>query len=193
MSYLKFLLSVLVMCGNMTVSKSFAAEAPADSLFISQSQWKNQDGESVRLKDLQGSNLVVTMTYTGCQYSCPMTLKKLEQMEKDLLKANAQNFRFIVVSFDPKYDTPQALKAYMQKKRLSESRWTFLTGKSDEDVRELALLLNINYQREGQRDFSHSNGFALLDPDGRIGVQLNSLNADHTELVKKLVSYDKRK
>ncbi|MGZ5278460.1 MAG: SCO family protein, partial [Pseudobdellovibrionaceae bacterium] len=87
----------------------------SDSLFISQSQWKNQESQSVKLKDLQAVNVILTMTYTGCQYSCPMTLKKLEKIEKDLLKKGVQNYRFVVISFDPKFDTPKALKDYMKK------------------------------------------------------------------------------
>ncbi len=180
---------IFVVGGNL-MAEDFI---PKDSVYLSESHWKEQSGKAIQLKSFKGQVVIMTMVYTGCEYSCPMTLKKLEQIEKDLLAAGVQRYRFVGASFDPKYDTPQALNKYMKKRKLSPEHWTFMTGVSDGDVREVAVLLGINYQREGKRDFSHSNGFVMLDDAGKIVAKLNGLNADHQELIAKLVEHDKQK
>ena len=74
------------------------------------------------------------------------------------------------------------LKAYRAKEKLALARWTLLRGKED-DVRELAALLGINYQRDAKGQFSHSNVITVLNAEGEVAFQLTGLNKDPQETV----------
>jgi protein SCO1/2 len=88
----------------------------------------------------------------------------------------------LLVSFDVERDTVEALKAYRAKKDLATARWTLLRGKED-DVRELAALLGINYQRDARGQFSHSNTISVLNAGGELIFQQTGLNKDSKETV----------
>ncbi len=184
------ILSIFGFLGFLSPTLVEAADIPRDSLFQEESQWKTQEGKSVSLKSFMGETLVVAMTYTGCQYACPMTVAKLESIEKEFKQKGLKNYRFLVASFDPEKDTPEALKAYMKKKKISFEKWTFLSAPSDVEVRKLAVLLNVSYQKLDGGDFSHSNNITLLGPDGRVGATLKGTSSAHDELVEKAASYE---
>lgn len=183
-----FILSALLSAPSVRA----AEEIPKDSLFLLQSHWKNQDGLETTLKSFAGIPVIIAMTYTGCQYSCPLTLNKLAEIEKDLKKRGVQHYQIVTASFDPVRDKPEVLKPFMTKRKLDSSHWTLLSPQSDSDVRELAVLLNVSYQKMENGEFSHSNGIALIDPQGRLALQLKGLASDHKELVDKVVSYEKQ-
>lgn len=183
------LLFSLILTGA-TLAK--AQELPKDSLYQVENIWRTQDGDEKDLKSFMGEPVILTMTYTGCKYSCPMTLSKLESIEADLKKKGFEHYHFVVASFDAERDTPEKLKAYMIKRKADPKKWTFLSAHSDEDVRKLAVLLEINYQKLDNGDFSHSNSIVLLNPQGQIEVKLKGLAASHAELVEKVGHYEKK-
>lgn len=168
----------------------FADEIPKESIYQIQSAWTDENGKSMSLKSFAGKPTIIAMTYTGCQYSCPMTFKKLKQIEKDLQAQGVKNFQFVIASFDPIKDKPKVTKAFLLKEKLNLDSWTFLSAKSDSDVRQLAVILGINYQKISDGDFSHSNEISLLDSQGVIAVKLKGVNAEHEDLVEKLKMYE---
>lgn len=168
-------------------------DLPKDSLYRIETNWTDQNSKQTPIKSFRDEIVVLAMTYTNCQYSCPMTIKKLQTIEKDFKKKGVTGYRFVVASFDPEKDTPEALNAYMKKKSISTENWTFLSAKNDEEVRKLAVLLEINYQKIEGGDFSHSNTITMLDPLGTVAYRLPGLNSPHEELVTKAASYKQKK
>lgn len=171
---------------------AFATDLPKDSVYQLQGEWRNQGDKVTSLSSFRGTPVVVAMTFTGCQYSCPLTIKKLESIENDIKKNGIKNYHLVIASFDSERDLPKALSVYMKKMKLSEEKWTFLSPKSDEDVRELAIVLGITYQKVEGGDFSHSNEINLLDSEGRVVYKLKGVSSNHKELTEKLKSYDKK-
>lgn len=167
-------------------------EIAKDALYSLKSHWQNQDGQNLDLKSFAGSPIIMAMTYTGCKFSCPITLNKLQEIEAELKKQNVQKYQIVVASFDTERDKPAVLKAYMEKRKLDPAHWSLLSSSTDGEVRVLAVLLNVNYQKMENGEFSHSNGISLLDPSGRLVLQLKGLGSDPKEFIEKLASYDKK-
>ena len=161
---------------------------PRESLYQLTDKWKNQEGQEIRMQSFAGQWVVMAMTYTGCQYSCPMTINKLKNIENEFKNKGIQNYHFVVASFDAEKDTPEQLKKTMQKRGIAFEKWTFLSAPSDSEVRKLAVLLEINYQKLDDGDFSHSNAIALLDSEGRIQTKLKGLGSPNKELIEKVAS-----
>ena len=158
---------------------------PKESVYQVTSAWKNQDKKEVRLSDFAKKPVVISMIYTGCEHACPLTITRLQEIESKAKSKNA-DYHIVLASFDPKNDTPDALKKYMGKRKLNPERWTLLTADDDETVRELAIILGVNYKKMGDKDFSHSNIFTLLDKQGVVKEKIEGLNADLSPIIKKL-------
>ena len=163
-----------------------AQELPKDSIYHLSSQWKNQNGENISLVNFRGTPIIVTMVYTGCNYSCPMTISRVQDIEKEILKRGIKNYKLVLASFDSKRDKPELLKKYMKTRKLNEEHWVFLSSPDEKTARELAVVLGINFKDVGDGDFSHSNVIATLDQNGVIQAKIESLNADILELVKNM-------
>lgn len=67
-----------------------------------------------------------------------------------------------------------------------DDRFTLLHG-SEDAVRTLAVLLNIQFQKNSNGDFSHSNVISVLDKEGRLVRQQEGINANQDETVKTLL------
>lgn len=152
------------------------------SLYQLGSKWTSDTGKETRLAVLRGRPQIVAMFFTTCEYACPVIVENMKSIEQALPETLRGKVDFLLVSFDVGRDTVDALKAYRVKKQLATARWTLLRGKED-DVRELSALLGINYKRDANGQFSHSNVITLLKAEGEVVFQQTGLNKDPKETV----------
>lgn len=148
------------------------------SLYEYKTPWANQNGDKITLDSFKGEFVVLGMAYTGCAHTCPLTITKLQEIEKYFVESKIKNYKMVLASFDVKKDTPKQLKKYMEKRKLDSKYWVFLSPDKDSQVRELSVVLGISYKDLGDGDFSHSNVLTLLDQDGKVIHRTDSLNTD---------------
>lgn len=176
----KVVFLVLVLLAQLSFSASVSMDPK--SIYNSQSEWENQEGIPQKLLSLKGGPVVVAMVYTGCQASCPLTMADLRKIEKRLSLKAKQKVRFAVFSFDSQRDTPEKLKAYLQKQKLDATHWSFYHG-SEKSVRELAALLGIQFKKIEGGDFDHSNVISVLNSEGVVVHQQLGLAKSPQETV----------
>jgi protein SCO1 len=113
-----------------------------------------QDGVTVRFYDdlLKGRSVAVNLIYTRCKDECPLETARMVQLQRILGERMGKDIFFYSISIDPEHDTPEVLKAYMQKYGVGPG-WQFLTGKED-DIKLVAKKLGLS--RRGD----------LINPDG---------------------------
>lgn len=162
-----------------------ATVLPKDSVFQIKNLWSNQDGKRVSLDTFRGKKTILAMVYTSCAHTCPMTISKIEELQRQLGDSTT-DYQIVLASFDPQKDTPAHLKKYMTKRHLDFARWTFLTAKKDSEVRELAVVLGVSYKKIADGDFSHSNIVSLLDQNGVVKSKLEGFEGDTAEFLKAL-------
>ena len=71
-------------------------------------------GQNFTLGSLRGKVVLLYFGYTNCPDECPLTMAHLK-LATDRLGTRAQDVRVIMVTTDPKRDTPQALKDWLGK------------------------------------------------------------------------------
>lgn len=145
------------------------ADYPGDSVYLLESEWRTQDSKKIHLRNLAGKKLVLSMTYTSCQHTCPTIVSNMQAIEESLSETDRDKVRFVLVSLMPRSDTPEVLKSYANKRDLKG--WILLSG-HDDDVRTLAMVLNVKYKAVGENEISHSNLITILDDLGRIEQQI---------------------
>src|SRR6185503_19957514 len=181
----------LACCAKTTADEAPIARPLTDqSLYQLDAIWTNDDGRTFELASLRGRPQIVVMFFANCQYACPLLVYQLKQIEAALPEAVRANVGFTLVSFDSERDTPAALKSYRGQHELG-SNWTLLRS-GPEDVRGLAALLGVKFNRDAQGQFLHSNIITLLNSEGEIAFQQSGLAADRKEMICRVTSLMER-
>ena len=156
---------------------------PTDkSLYLLDSKWTSDVGREIKLGALRGRPQIVAMFFTQCEYACPILVSELQTIERRLPPAVLAKVDFLLVSIDPKRDTPAALATFREKRALARERWSLLRGEAD-DVRELAALLGVNYAEDARGQFAHSNLITLLNAEGEIVFHHAGLKQEPAPLI----------
>lgn len=122
-----------------------------------------QDGQTVHFYDdlLKGKAVVINLIYTSCKDECPLETARLVQVRKLLGDRVGKDVFFYSISIDPKRDTPQVLKAYMEKFHVGPG-WTFLTGKK-ENIALVAKKLGLSSLTDADNPDGHQASLMLGD------------------------------
>jgi len=127
----------------------------------------DQNGKGWDWRTHRGKPRVVSMFYTSCQYICPLIVDSGKAVEHALTPAERARLGIVLISMDPKRDTPAALMTVASKRRLDPARWS-LASPRPEDVRAVAGVLGVRYRLLADGEFNHTSALVLLDADGRI-------------------------
>ena len=150
--------------------------------------WTTQNGNDVQWKDFTGNVLVVVMTYTSCKAACPILIADMRDIRKTVDASDMphkEKVKYILVSIDPKVDTPEHLKKFAQESNMDDDQWVFLRS-DEEKTREFAAVLAVNYKQISPVDFSHSNIISVLNAEGELAAQQEGLGIDRTSIVQEI-------
>ena len=102
----------------------------------------DQDGRAVRFYSdvLQGNVVVVNFVFTRCTEACPLLTRRMNGVRRDLGDRFGREVRFVSLSVDPEFDTPQEMRRFAEKQEAAYTGWTWLTGKKEDVDRVLAKL-----------------------------------------------------
>ena len=180
------LLFTLQSCKNAKEEEKTKNKPISDlSIYNLPSQWTNKNGKTIELKSLKGNVLVMVMIYTSCKSACPRLVADMRDIESKLNKDNKKNVKLILVSIDPETDTPQRLKSFAINNKMNQEPWIFLRS-TEENTREFAAVLAVNYKKISPIDFSHSNIISVFNPEGELIYQQEGLGVNNEKTVEKI-------
>lgn len=160
------------------------------SIYNLPSHWTTQDGAEIELKDLQGKVTAMVMIYTSCQAACPRLVADMRNIEKQIPQEKKEDVQYVFVSIDPETDTPERLKAFAKENQMDNDKYIFLRG-TEEDTREFAAVLAVNYKQISPIDFSHSNIISVFDQKGVLAHQQEGLGVNNKETVQTIIDLAK--
>lgn len=148
----------------------------------------NQLGNLVQSADLRGKVWVADIIFTRCGGPCPAMTEEMARLQKSF--SGKEDLRFLTLTTDPGYDTPNVLKAYAKRFDANPEQWWFLTG-STNDIRNLAIrdlkLTSVEKDEELRQNevdlFIHSTIFVLVDKRGRLRGIYESLEPGFQEKI----------
>ena len=153
---------------------------------------KDQDGKKFTFSQLRGKVLIVSYTYTHCPDICPMTIKKMKEIEDVLKKSGFQDsVYFVSISLDPKRDTPEVLRAHARTNNSDLRNWVFLTGNEViiNSIMKSAGVAAINEptqyseNKEPYYFITHTDRISLVDKKGRIRKHYKGSSFDIKEVL----------
>jgi len=167
--------------------KIMSNEISEESIFNLTSKWNTEEGTKIELKELRGKTLVMVMIYTTCKAACPRLAADMRSIEAKIPKELKSEINYVLISIDPKTDTPEKLKKFAIENYMDGEEWTFLQG-TESSVREFANVLAVKYKQISPLDFSHSNIISVFNPQGELVHQQEGLGVSNTETIKKIVA-----
>ena len=100
-----------------------ASPLPKDSVYQLPLPLTDQHGKTSDWRHHRGKPQVVAMFYTSCQYICPLIVDSGKAVEHALTPAEQAKLGFLLISMDPKRDTPVALMRIAKQRKLDPARW----------------------------------------------------------------------
>jgi protein SCO1/2 len=155
------------------------------SIYNLPSKWTNQNGQDIEMKDLRGKVLVMVMIYTSCKAACPRLLADMRNIESRLTDNIKENVQFVLISIDPEVDTPKRLKSFAIENKMDGNQWAFLRS-NEENTREFAAVLAVNYKKIAPLDFSHSNIISVFNDEGELVFQQEGLGVNSAATIEKI-------
>ncbi|MCL2776775.1 MAG: SCO family protein [Polyangiaceae bacterium] len=146
----------------------------------------DQDGKIVPFDTFRGHPTIVTMFYATCRSACPLLVRDIKSLEEQVDPTMRDRMRILFVSFDPKRDTPAKLMEMVQKHKIDLSRWKMAAAPSDDAARELAAVLGYQFRQLPDGEFSHSARITLLDENGVVVGQADTLGQANTDLLPEI-------
>lgn len=138
-------------------------------------RWQTHRGEQLRLSDLYGRNVIVTMIYANCQTACPVLVQDVRRIYQALDAERRERTELLLISFDTEQDTSERLRQYAESIGADGPEWHFATASAPE-VRTLAALLGVRYRKNPEGGYDHSNLVAVLNPEGELVHRQEGLN-----------------
>lgn len=147
--------------------RASAARGDAPSLFEAPWAWKEEQGVAVRFEQWRGAPIVVTMFFTACTATCPLTIERLRRATQ-AFEREGRAATSVLVTLDPTHDTPEQLSRFKRARQLP-ARWHLPRG-DDPQTRGRADLLQVHVLDE-EHAF-HDARIVVFDREGKLAGQL---------------------
>ena len=133
----------------------------------------DQTGAARRLADWQGKALAVTFVYTRCPVPdfCPLMDRRFADLQKAILADAALRDRahLASISFDPRHDTAETIKAHAKTRGADPRVWSYLTG-DPQVIEHLTSRFGVSVieEHDTPQSLTHNLRTAVIDAKGRL-------------------------
>lgn len=152
---------------------------------------KNQLGENISWKDMEGKTIVADFFFTHCPTICPRLTENMKRLQTEITNTNKvgnkqpEFLQFLSFSVDPERDSVAALKAWADRFQINPSNWWLLTGdkKTIYDLAIEHMKIGLIENNAVDTGFMHPTYMVLIDKNRNIRGYYHGLD---TTDVKKL-------
>lgn len=163
--------------------------APLEPIPVPAFDGVDQLGREVDEDLLTGQWSVLTFGFTNCPTACPIMHGQLVRLVNML---DGQPVRFVTISVDPKNDTPEQMRSYVDRFEVDHNRWRFVTTGDQAKVKEMVNQLGFFVEDipdsevqlpsgEVMLNIEHPTRFFLVDPNGRVVLMPSGTSAPEVD------------
>lgn len=129
---------------------------------------RDQRGESFRLQDFQGSNLLVEFIYTRCVTMCNSLGGTFEQVSDNLPEeVLGKKVNMVSISFDPR-DSMDDLKEYGERFDAVPSHWRIARVENPNELEKLLDTFGITVIPDQWGNFEHNAAVHFVSKAGKL-------------------------
>jgi protein SCO1/2 len=170
---------------SATAEEALKRSRAAEGNLVGSHLLMDQDGRPVDITRYRGKPVVISMIYTACDHTCPVTTQNVARAVSGARKTLGQDsFQVLSIGFDTVRDTPANLKVYARQQGIDLEGWSFLAGNT---ATMEALTADLGFTWfVTSRGFDHIAQTTVLDGEGRIYRQVYGENFELPLLVEPL-------
>lgn len=132
-------------------------------------QLETARGELINLEALRGQWLLVDFIYTRCMTYCSVQGSQYAQLQDRMAPLiEAGTVRLLSISFDPAYDAPEELAAYLRRSGDRGAGWIAARPTDPESLQALLRVFGVTAIPDGIGGYVHNAAIAVVDADGRL-------------------------
>lgn len=145
----------------------------------------NQDGKTLHFYDdmIKGKVVAINFMYSTCHDACPLETAKLRQVQQILGDRVGGDIFMYSITITPEHDTPESLKAYMEKFDVGPG-WQFLTGKAA-DILLLRKKLGLYSGEEQEKSEGHT--MSLIVGNEATGQWIKRSSFDNPKVMARIL------
>ncbi len=129
----------------------------------------DQDGNPFSLRDYRGRTVLVEFIYTRCPSLCGALGDDFRRLLTLARSAPSQSkVDFLSISFDRKYDDPEALRLYGERYGATPPRWRVAVPADGSGLAALLRTFGVVAIPDGMGGFVHNGAIYLVDARGRL-------------------------
>ncbi|CAK0763205.1 protein SCO1 [Gammaproteobacteria bacterium] len=129
------------------------------------------DGRPVPLTRYRGRPLVVSLVYTSCYHTCPMTTRYLLKAVRNARQVlGPRSFTVLTIGFDTRLDTPFAMRNFAKLQGVDLENWEFLSADArtmESLVKDLGFLYT-----PSPKGYEHLIQATVVDGTGIVRLQV---------------------
>ncbi|WP_010179471.1 SCO family protein [Aquimarina agarilytica] len=155
--------------------------------------FKNQLGNEITNKTLEGKIYVASFFFTTCPNICIQLAKNMRELQE--IYAKDDEIKLVSHTVWPSVDTVEVLKEYGERQDINPEKWYLLTGNKEkiyELAREAYFADDLYKQTKDANRFIHTENLILVDKNSHIrGVYSGTLPTEikrierHINILKK--------
>jgi len=155
--------------------------------------FKNQLGNEITNKTLEGSIYVANFFFTSCPNICLQLTSNMRELQE--LYADDDSIKLLSHTVMPSVDTIEVLKEYGELQNIDPKKWFLVTGEKEKiyDLAREAYFADDLYKQTNDKNrFVHTENLMLVDKKGHIrgvykGTQPEEIKriSRHIEILKK--------
>ena len=132
----------------------------------------DKNGNPISFADLRGKPLVISLIYTSCYHTCPMTSQNLSRVVQIARVAlGHDSFNVATIGFDSQIDTPERMKHFAAEQRIGNiNDWYFLSideKSRDQMIKDLGFIYF-----SSPRGFDHVVQATIIDEESIVYRQV---------------------
>jgi protein SCO1/2 len=148
----------------------------------------DQFGKPVSLSSFKGKPVLVGFIHTSCKGICELMTAKMKQVAQTLGAQFNSSVAMVSITTDPNEDNPAQLLKYAKAQGVDAEGFTFLTGKTAQIERLLALF---DVPEDGPDEATtHVLDLFLISPDGTAMRKYNGMSVSSQALASDIRSSD---
>lgn len=134
------------------------------------------EGESYSFKQPSGNVRLIELMYTRCPDICPENTTKMKILQDRLKEQGLFGDRvtFMMITFDPTYDTKDVMTTYANKMGLDRDGWVMVSDTKDK-TKQLTDSLGYIVQQNGDY-YNHTTKTYLVDANNVIRAEYGMAN-----------------
>jgi protein SCO1/2 len=171
--------------GNEADAAALRASQAAVGRETGDHQFIDQHGKPLRLADLRGRPLVLSLVFTNCLSVCSgqtLHLREVTRIAREAL--GARSFAVLTVGFDSAHDSPDRMLAYGLDRGIDDPDWHFASADAA-TVRRLTDEVGFTWL-PSSRGFDHITQVTILDANGTVVQQVYGQAFSPPDLIEPL-------